>query len=178
MKRIVYLLFSHIIQKAIIWSLTQSWFSILFGYRWRKTIIERKIDELLDKYDGDIYVYEAFHEYAELLNSFLFHNREYYDRVHVISEIDRMGDLTKLFLLNVGIEVLEKNLTKEISQGFVNQNTCRYFNQIKIEDDKVIKIAKTEDAIKLQKIEMISMTDIAIYHVCVENKDMMKTNMN
>ena len=43
-----------------------------------KTIIERKIDDLLDKYDGDIYVYEAFHEYAELLNSFLCHNREYH----------------------------------------------------------------------------------------------------
>ena len=43
-----------------------------------KTIIEIKIDELLDKYDGDIYVYEAFHEYAGLLNSFLCLNGDAY----------------------------------------------------------------------------------------------------
>ena len=29
-----------------------------------------------------------------------------------------------------------------------------------------------------KRLKMIFMTDIAIYHVCVENKDMMKTNMN
>ena len=119
-----------------------------------KTIIERKIDELLDKYDGDIYVYEAFREYAELLNSFLCHNRESYYRVHVISEIDRMGDLTKTF----SIECWDKGIREEFEQkkylmDLSTKNTCRYFNQIKIEDDKVIKIAKTEDASKLQKIE-------------------------
>ena len=119
-----------------------------------KTIIERKIDELLDKYDGDIYVYEAFHEYADLLKSFLCHNGESYNRVHIISEIDGMGDLTK----TLSIECFDKGIREEFGQkkylmNLSTKNTCRYFNQIKIEDDKVIKIAKTEDAIKLQKIE-------------------------
>ncbi|WP_432645794.1 hypothetical protein [Methanobrevibacter sp.] len=119
-----------------------------------KTIIERKIDELLNKYDGDIYIYEAFQEYAFLLKSFLNHDMESYNRVHVISEIDHMGDLTKTLF----IECWDKGIREEFDQkkylmDLATKNTCRYFNQIQFENDKVIKIAKTEDAIKLQKIE-------------------------
>ena len=120
----------------------------------KKTIIEGKIDELLNKYDGNIYVYESNCEYADLLRSFLHHNGELYNRVIVISEIDGMGDVTK----ELNIECWDKNIREEFEQKkyleeMSSKNTCRYFNQIKFEDDKVIKIAKTEDAIKLQKIE-------------------------
>lgn len=119
-----------------------------------KTLIEMKIDELKKTYDGTIYVYEPTLEYHKLLNKFLLHDLDSYNNVKVISKIELLGDNLK----NISIEcwdngIRSENVQKDYLISLKSENTCRYFNKIEFEDDKVIKTAKTSDAIKLQKIE-------------------------
>lgn len=119
-----------------------------------KTLIEKKIDELKKDYDGTIYVYEPTPEYQKLLNKFLMHDLESYGQVKVISRIDLLGNALKDISIecwNNGIK--SENAQKDYLISLKTANTCRYFNKIEFEDDKVIKTAKTKDAIKLQKIE-------------------------
>lgn len=119
-----------------------------------KTLIEKKIDDLKKSYDGNIYVYEPNQEYQNLLNRFLMHNIDVYNNVKVISKIDLLGNVLK----DITIETWDKEIRSEEDQkayliSLKTENTCRYFNKIEFEGDKVIKTAKTDDAIKLQKIE-------------------------
>lgn len=119
-----------------------------------KTLIEKKIDELKKEYNGTIYVYEPTLEYHKLLNKFLQHNLDSYNQVKVISRIDLIGNILK----DISIECWNNGIRSENGQkkyliSLKTTNTCRYFNRIEFEDDKVIKTAKTNDAIKLQKIE-------------------------
>lgn len=119
-----------------------------------KTLIEKKIDDLKKEYDGNIYVYEPIKEYQVLLNSFLMHDLDSYNQVKVLSRIDLIGDNLK----NIHIETWDKGIRSEEGQkehliSLKTENTCRFFNKIEFEDDKVIKTAKTKDAIHLQKIE-------------------------
>ena len=119
-----------------------------------KTLIEKKIDELKSRYDGTIYVYEPIAQYHTLLNIFIQHDLDSYNMVKVISKIDMLGDL----LSTLTIETWKDGIRSEEGQkeyliSLKTTNTCRFFNSISFEGNKVIKIAKTKDAIKLQKIE-------------------------
>lgn len=119
-----------------------------------KTLIEKKIDELKSRYDGTIYVYEPIAQYHALLNIFIQHDLDSYNMVKVISRIDMLGDL----LSTLTIEPWKDGIRSEEGQkeyliSLKTTNTCRFFNSISFEGNKVIKTAKTKDAIKLQKIE-------------------------
>lgn len=119
-----------------------------------KTLIEKKIDELKSRYDGTIYVYEPIAQYHTLLNIFIQHDLDSYNMVKVISRIDMLGDLLSTLTIEpwkYGIRSEEGQ--KEYLISLKTTNTCRFFNSISFEGNKVIKTAKTKDAIKLQKIE-------------------------
>ena len=120
-----------------------------------ETIIETKLDEIIDKYD-EIYLLEDNEEYECMLRSFLKSTKEKlkkYKNVFVLS-FDEM--YKKNF---VGVNYIDWNTIRnefeqcEYLKKLNSENKCRFFNEIKFDDDKVIKIAKTNDAIKLQEIE-------------------------
>lgn len=118
-----------------------------------KSIIEKKLYELLEVY-STVYAYEPNHEYRKLLCEFLMHDLKLSNHVKVVSDISMIG----IKLKGMTIEVWDKNIKNEYLQknylkSLKSNNTCRYFNFISISDGKVVKTAKTEDAIQLQKIE-------------------------
>lgn len=117
-----------------------------------KTIIEKKIDELLEKYDN-VYAYDAYEEYANILKSFLMHDEKYVSNVHVISRIDLLGEKLNDIAIETWKDINSEEDQKKYLVSLKTANTCRFFNQIRFENNKVYKIAKTEDAIKLQDIE-------------------------
>lgn len=121
-----------------------------------QTIIETKLDELLKSY-RKIYLVENNPEYNKLLKDFIWSTNEKFDKYQYVNVINLVEMYNLTNSLNVDYikwnDIRNESEQRKYLENLSSDNTCRFFNEIKFDINKVHKIAKTKDAIKLQKIE-------------------------